>query len=221
VSRKEKRVWVEILITIVPIIVSIAALTVSISSCSISRNQEKNNARQLSINAKQLKDNEASSELVVSYKQKAENGKEVTVVDGNHSSNKVLFYPVQVIVHSGAIVQIYPIVSSFSENDSPKLNIGPDKTPRKQIKSMTDDKIELFPNKVTSFTNNMSFYQSYLLVGSDNSYHLVMLWCNEKQQGFLDEERALSSVSETEPAEIRYQYQKLKEYLIINKFEIK
>lgn len=102
--RGKKQNWVEISIRFVPIIVSIAALIVSISSCSISRNQEKNNARQLSINAKQLKDNEASLKLVVSYRQKTNESKEVTIVYGDQSSNNILFYPVQVLVYSGTIV---------------------------------------------------------------------------------------------------------------------
>jgi len=199
----------------VPIVISLVALIIAVLTYF-------NNKRELNL----LK---ATTPLVLTYEQMSSEEESVTI---QHSSDEedltyVYLYPVKPIIHSSGILQVFPIVSFFSNSNKTLVNVAPAlPMNEKEIESNVGADVKLSLGKVPTFIDDGSIYQSFLITGTDNSYHLIMLWYSVKdnKQGFLDSKLALSTLGQTgknlAPDWARYQYQELKKYLIKNHFDI-
>lgn len=197
-------------------LIALAALGVSILSFRDSKN--KNNI------------DEAISHTVITYTQEQTNLKKVSVKYGQDAKGKKIIKkypmaPVRVNIKSGAIAQIYSILSVFNSNDKPIVLVSADTLPHIKMRSMNKDKVEVIPKEVSSFWND-GFYQSFLIVGTDGTNHLIMVWYNTKElrQGFIDNIRSVSTTDDengNNPDYIVQQYNQLKNYLNQKGIEIK
>lgn len=76
-------------------------------------------------------------------------------------------------VRSGSIASVNTIISNFRENDEPKISVAADFKIEDKPKPMADSHIMLVSESVASFADkkDFSFNQSFLIHGTDGTYH--------------------------------------------------
>lgn len=162
--------------------------------------------------------NLAVSPLVITYNQLSSEDKiqNVKVQDAASGDEKTIqLYPVQVKVRSGSVASVNTIISYFPDSGIPTVNVAADFKMQDKLKRMDESDVMLYSKYVMSFASNkdFSFNQSFLIHGTDGTYHLMMIWYNGKEQGVLDNIRSLDNTGGINPKEVVNQYNRLKEYL--------
>ncbi|ATO55139.1 hypothetical protein ATO00_13535 [Loigolactobacillus coryniformis subsp. coryniformis] len=222
----EKLSILNILQIIVPWFISLLSVFIAFKALELNKNIAAENKRNTEENKKNTEFNKIITEKnraivhsTITFTQLSEKPSEVSVTQlRNKRLIKVSMYPVQINVKSGAIVQVYPIISYFSRKGEQIIQVNANIQPQDQLRPMDNVNIKLIPNEIGTFWNNdisvASFYQSYLIIGADGSNHLVMIWYDGSQprQGYLDVIRSVG-VGEGTPEFVLNQFNKLRNYL--------